>query len=131
VPAPPWDRDAIRTRWDELQRACDEEYVRSRNTSGGPWELSRHYSLLATDDRAVVDELLAEWVLDEDDLHGRQYDAIWLIDEYGIQCAVPALRELAERCEFDDSPRAPYQWAKANRTLGALRERRLQAERGY
>jgi hypothetical protein len=48
---------------------------------------------------------------------------LFLIREFGIVSALPALRVLADWLETQDTPGAPYEWAKVNRVLGAPVER--------
>lgn len=109
-----------RTRWVELRERLDDDARASKSSHAVVLELSRRYQALDESERPEVDELLAEWVLSEDE--GRRFDALAVIADNKVVHAVPALRELAERLEASDAPNAPFEWAKVNRILGKLRE---------
>ena len=67
---------------------------------------------------SAVDELLAEWVLSDD--QNLRFDAMALISDHNIRSALPSLRLLAERLEEASGPSAPYEWTKVNRLVGKL-----------
>lgn len=109
-----------RTRWVELRERLDDDARASKASHAVVIELSRRYQELDGSERPQVDELLAEWVLSEDE--GRRFDALAVIADNKVVHTVPALRELAERLEVSDAPSAPFEWAKVNRILGKLLE---------
>jgi len=57
-------------------------------------QLASFYKGLDADDRGVVDEALAAWVVSGDDR--RRFDAVALIREFEIRSATPALRARLE-----------------------------------
>lgn len=109
-----------RSRWEELRERLDEDARLSKSSQVVVLELSRQYRALDEAERSEVDELLAEWVLSEDE--GKRFDAMAVIADNQVARAVPALRELGERLEASDAPSAPFEWAKVNRILGKLHE---------
>lgn len=108
----------LRARFDEFWRRADREAESSKDSQGAVLALEEFYRGLPTADRSAANQLLAEWVLSEDDK--RRFDALALIDRFAIREAAPALRTLAERCENSNLPSSPYDWAKVNRILGRL-----------
>lgn len=112
-------RDA-RTRWEQLRERLDEDARASKSAQGVVLELARQYRELDEAERSQVDELLAQWILSEDE--GKRFDAMAVIADNHVAHAVPALRELSERLEASDAPSAPFEWAKVNRILGKLRQ---------
>lgn len=107
-------------RWEELRQRLDSAARESKNPQAVVVELSRRYGDLSPNDRVVVDELIADWVLAEDE--AKRFDALALIAEHRIRTAAAAVRELCRRLETSDEPSAPYEWAKANRVLGRVTE---------
>jgi len=66
----------------------------------------------------MADQVLAEWVLAEDEKV--RFDALALIADFKIGSAVPALRTLARRLAWSPAPGAPYELKKVDRILGVL-----------
>ncbi len=56
------------------------------------------------------------WAIGE----SRRFLPLSLIREFRIVSALPALRVLADWLETQDTPGAPYEWAKVNRVIGDL-----------
>lgn len=108
----------VRTEWERLRDRVDVEARGMKDSQSTLDELSARYRSLARSDRGVIDELLAEWVLSDDE--NLRFDALALISEHKIASALPALRSLATRLEQASVPGAPYEWAKVNRTIGQL-----------
>lgn len=110
--------DDVRAMWARFRDEVDGIAQASKQSHAAVLELSRRYRLLDPQERAVVDELLAEWVESEDET--MRFDALALVDAHGIRSAVPALRRLAARLEESTAPGAPYEWAKVNRVIALL-----------
>lgn len=109
---------SISDRWMMLRSELDRRAVESKSSQEAIIELSRRYGLLEEDERAEIDELLAKWVLSDDE--AERFDALAIIFDHDVASAIPALRQLASRLEESDEVGAPYEWAKVNRLLGRL-----------
>lgn len=108
----------IRSQWHGFQSRVSREATESKQSQGALFDLFERYRSLDPTERAAVDRLLAEDVLSDSELE--RYDAEAMIREFQIRSALPSLRRLADRLEADDSPGAPYEWAKVNKLISAL-----------
>jgi hypothetical protein len=81
--------------------------------------LADYYRRLDDEDKRVVDETLASWVLEGDER--RRFDALALIDEFRIRSARPALE--ADLAQLADAagPSVPTDRAKLERIIAGLR----------
>lgn len=70
------------------------------------------------EERALADQVLAEWVLSQDEKV--RFDASALIDDFAIATAIPALEKLAERLATSAAPGVPYELRKIIRIKGSL-----------
>lgn len=104
-------------------RACEAFSARAeanRQPNDALFAIAARYRRLSDENRTVVDQLLIEQLAAPDE--NVRFDALWLIDEFRIRSAVPALRRLADWLETQEDPGAPYEWAKVNRLIGVLVE---------
>jgi hypothetical protein len=102
------EMEAYRNSVEEEAKSLKDPYL----------ALERLYGLYRKFDpqeRAMADQVLAEWVLSEDG-HVR-FDALALVDDFKIASAMPALRALAERLASSRAPGAPYELQKVDRIL--------------
>jgi hypothetical protein len=81
--------------------------------------LADYYRSIDDEDRRVVDEALASWVLGGDER--RRFDALALIDEFRIRSALPALEEDLARLANAAGPSVPTDRAKLQRIIADLR----------
>jgi hypothetical protein len=81
--------------------------------------LKRFYKGLDDTARHMADQVLQEWAISED--AKASYDALVLIDELGINAALPTLVGLAQRLEAKRSPSAPYDLKWVNRIIARLK----------
>lgn len=81
-------------------------------------QLSALYLTLDAEDRVVADGLIAA-DLDSVD-SGVRYDAMWLIREFAISSAVPALHKLAGRLASSSEVGAPFEVEKVERLIRGL-----------
>ena len=120
--AEPLDLDALR----ELMDAFWDRVILKRSREKEPQQaiddLEAVYRRLDDQERQLADAVISEWLVQ--DGADRQFAAMSMIDRHGIFSALPALREAAARFEVASGPSAPYDWAKANRIIGRLLERR-------
>jgi hypothetical protein len=108
----------VRDAWLGTSSEVRAHAIAGKDSQAALGELARAYGHLAPEDRAIVDELLVEQVQSEDE--AVRFDALFLVREFRIQSAIPALRALADRLERHSHPGAPHEWAKVNRILGNL-----------
>ena len=80
--------------------------------------MADRYRNLPPDQRLVVNELLAEALSSNNET--MRFDALALIEEFGISSASSALRTLHERLVASKDPGAPYQRAKVERILSGF-----------
>lgn len=78
-------------------------------------QLSVLYRQISEDDRSVADGLIAS-DLDSGD-SGVRYDAMWLIREFRIASAVPALQRLATRLASSTEVGAPFELDKVEQLI--------------
>lgn len=78
-------REEFETFWAQIDAAAVSE------SPMATVRLASFYRDLGDEDRAVVDDALADWVMHGDER--RRFDAVALIQEFEIRSAVPALRE--------------------------------------
>lgn len=78
-------------------------------------QLSALYRQISDDERTIADGLIALDLDSEDS--GVRYDAMWLIREFGIASAVPALRRLATHLASSAEVGAPFELDKVERLI--------------
>jgi hypothetical protein len=102
-------RDLMRS-----SRQDAEEYAASlKDTYLALERLRAWYKKLSTQERVLADQVLAEWVLSEDE--NIRFDALALIDEYKIVGATPALQKLSCRLASSNAPGALHELNKIRR----------------
>jgi hypothetical protein len=109
-------REAFEALWERL----DEEAEAAKFSHEALLRLTDFYRRLDDkDDRRVIDETLASWVLEGDERH--RFDALAVIHEFHVRSALPALE--AELARLDDAvgPSAPTDRAKLERIIADLR----------
>jgi hypothetical protein len=76
------------------------------------------YRKFDAEERAMADQVLAEWVLSDDE--NVRHDGRTLIEEFEIRPALPALEELAARLAAIGTPRACNELEMVDRTIREL-----------
>lgn len=110
--------DLSRDEFEELWAKLDADAQAAKFSHGAVLRLADFYRQLGEEDRRVVDEVLASWVLEGD--ARRRFDALALIDEFEIRSALPALQaELAGLSEAV-GPSVPTDRAKLRRIIAHL-----------
>ena len=102
------EMEAFRGSVDEEARSLRAPYVVSE-------EFSKLYQSFGDSERAMADQVLAEWVLSEEE--GVRYDALALISEFKITTTVQVLRKLASRLALSCTPGAPFELEWVNRII--------------
>lgn len=113
--------DEFRDALEKFREEVNREAMASKSSHDAFVQLSNLYARFDADERGMADRIIADWLASDDD--GKRWDAEALIQEHGIESALPQLRALAERLEDETDPSAPYEWAKVNRIVGQLVER--------
>jgi cysteinyl-tRNA synthetase len=76
------------------------------------------YRKFDAEERAMADQVLAEWLLSEDE--SVRFDAWVLIDDFKIRSALPALEKLAQRLAASPAVGAPDELERINRIIADL-----------
>ena len=70
------------------------------------------------EERAMANQVLAEWVLHDDE--NVRFDALALIHDFRVDAALHALQHLAERLAMSSAPGAPYELQKVRRIMNSM-----------
>jgi hypothetical protein len=108
----------FRLRMEAYRKAVDEEAKELRDSYFALEKLNALYRKFDAEERALADQVLAEWVLSDDE--GLRFDALVLIDDFKIVKVTPALRKLASRLAASSTPGAPYELQKVDRIIRDL-----------
>ena len=114
-------REGAVEAWVRFRNEATAQADAEKQSQGALFALFECYRLLSPSDRDLIDVHLAQDLASGDELV--RFDALAVIREFRIGGALPQLRALADRLEADDSPSAPYEWAKVNRLVGLLSEK--------
>jgi len=79
------------------------------------------YQKFSADERNMADRVIAEWVLENDEI--RRWDALALIDNLKIVRAVPALRALEKRLAQSIGPDDSFWAGRAGQLADSLQKR--------
>lgn len=112
------NRDEVRLEWVQFRNETNHRARAVKQSQQAIYDLMSHYRSLSEAEKREVDALLIE-DLDSTE-ENTQFDALALIREFKVKSALPALRALADRLEAEQSPSAPYDWAKVNRLIASL-----------
>ena len=93
-----------------------------KDSMGAIIELYQRYGELDPAGRAEANEALLEALREGDE--DKRFDALAIIDEFSLREAIPDLRALSARLQFDNSPGAPVEVAKIGRILEKLQAAR-------
>jgi len=107
--------EKFREEMELYWRAIDEEAKELKESYLALDRLRARYQMFDSVDRSMADQVLAEWVLSDDE--GMRFDALALVDEFKIVSATPALRKLRRRLTSSSAPGAPYELQKVDRIL--------------
>ena len=99
-------------------RRVDRAFVDAKDSPGALPALFALYRRLDASGRKEVDVCLIEALASGTE--SQRFDALAIINEFGITAALPAMRELAIRLQLENSPGAPFELAKVNRFISKL-----------
>jgi hypothetical protein len=106
--------EAMNSLWASANRESDDlkdPFIAMERISG-------LYRALGPSERAIADQVLAEWVLSDDE--AKRFDALALVRELGVTKAAPALRALIDSLESRDDPGAAFEREKVDTVLSEL-----------
>ena len=110
--------EEFRQRMESYRRAVEQEAKSLKDSQLVLDRLHTSYRQLDSTERALADQVLAEWALSADE--GLRFDALTLIDDFKIAKTAPVLHELESRLTRSRSPGAPYELKKVQRILKSL-----------
>jgi hypothetical protein len=102
---------AFRTKVDEEADAFKDSYLALE-------KLYARYRGFSKEDRAMADEVIAEWVLSDDE--SLRFDALALVREFRIVRAKHPLERLEGRLRSSVAPGAPFELKKVVSILSEL-----------
>lgn len=108
-----------RRDFESVWEQFDAEAQAAKFSHEAVLRLADYYRRLDTDDKRVVDETLAFWILEGDER--RRFDALALIDEFQITSALPTLEADLARLANTTGPSVPTDRAKLERIIAELR----------
>ena len=108
----------FRQEMESYRRSVDEEARTLKDSYLALDKLHALYRKFDAEERAMADQVLAEWALsDAEDI---RFDALALIDDFKVTTAADALKTLADRLASSNAPGAPYELQKVDRILKNL-----------
>lgn len=113
--------DGDNVDWEAIRAELVSRYEGTKESQGVVLDMFKAYRRLSEPERQEADRTVAQWVLSGD--ASKRFDALALIQEFGIASSLPALRQLAAKLEGDSDVSAPYEWAKVNRAIARLTTR--------
>jgi hypothetical protein len=108
----------FRDKVDRFWASADREAREQKDSYLALDRLHSVYRRLDAGERELADQVLAEWLLSDDE--ARRFDAIALIREFGIVAAVPNLRRLSKKLMQNKDPGAPFEREKVEDLLAEL-----------
>ena len=125
------DDAAVRAAWVLFCETTIAAAAARKDSQAVLLVIAARYRELSDEDRVIVDRLLGEELALDEPVADQPWYAgenarflpLFLIREFRIVSALPALRVLADWLETQNTPGAPHEWAKVNRAIGKLVER--------
>lgn len=100
------------------RHAADEEAMSLKDPYIVLDQLHALYRKFDVEERAMANQVLAEWALSDEEKV--RFVALVLIDDFRIETAILALRELATHLASTKTPGAPFELEKVNRIIRDL-----------
>jgi len=107
-------KDAFQALWDRFDREAQEH----KFSQEAFLRLKAFYRQLDDDDRLVVNGVLPEWISQGDLRH--RYDALALIEDFGIRSVLPTLKVERARLATADGPSVPFDRKELARIIAEL-----------
>ncbi|MGH2750226.1 MAG: hypothetical protein ACRDK3_05045 [Actinomycetota bacterium] len=110
--------DDFRREMNDYWFRVDREFMDRKESHGALMELMKLYRRFDAQKQLVARQVICEWLRSPEPR--QQFDALALVDEFGIVEALPILRELQTEAEERTDHEAPYDWSRINRIIGRL-----------
>ncbi len=81
-------------------------------------KLRAYYERLSLEQKQLADQILCEWALSQDEK--MRFDALALIDEFGVKAAWESLHNIEARLASHREPSVPYELKKIRRIIERL-----------
>jgi hypothetical protein len=115
------DLDEFRRGMTNYRQAIHREAQAVKDLYHAVDHLRCLYKRFDAEERAMADQVLAEWALSEDDK--TRFDARVLIDDFKIRSALPTLEKLVNRLAASTTVRASNELELVNRVIANLSPR--------
>jgi hypothetical protein len=113
--------DEFRHKMEAYWQSVHEEANEFKDPYMAQKRMYALYQRFDAEERAMADQVLAEWVLSEDS--SMRFNAKALIEDFRIIKAVPALEKLAKRLASSRAVGASAELEVVNRIIGVLTHR--------
>lgn len=110
--------EAFRDDMERSRERVDREAAEMKDSYLALERLAALYEKFDDSERELADEVLAEWVLSEDE--GIRFDAMALIRKFVVVASLPALRQLRGRLVSATGPGAPFEREKVDGLIAEL-----------
>lgn len=110
--------DLVRNRMNSVWNSASREADEFKDPMLVIERVRDAYRSLDLADQRSADEVLAEWLLADDE--SKRFDALALVQELRVGSAAPALRSLANSLESSGDPLAPFERQKVEDLLKEL-----------
>ena len=105
--------DDVRPEMSDLRRSADAESIRLKDSQHALLVLFDYYRNLPVDRQIAAVELISDWLLSDDE--ALRFDALALVDEFGLKSTKPFLLVLAARLSASTAPGAKFELEKVHR----------------
>lgn len=111
-------RDSLQRKMNAFWESANREADERKDSFLALERMNGMYRGLDAADRKFADQVLAEWLLSDEE--AKRFDAVALIREFHITTAAPALRELIRKLSRSQDPGAPFERVKVEGLLSEL-----------
>lgn len=114
----PVEQDEWRRVMLDWWREIDARALASKDSQSATLQLIERYRCVGSDAQAIAAVVIGEWALSTNSR--QRFDALAVIEEFGLASAVPQLRELQSRLANVSGPEALFECAKVRKLLALL-----------
>jgi len=100
---------------EAFRAASERDAAARRNSQLVLIDLRNLYQRFDAAERSLADRVISEWVASDDE--NLRFDALALVDDFGLTAATEALTTLAVRLRASKLPGAPFELQKVERIL--------------
>lgn len=112
--------ESLAQELDDFRMRVSTQAIAAKDSQAAVFRLRDRFAQLNEEEWEEAKQVVLRWIASSDE--SERFDGLYLVDEFAIADALPALRQLADVCERSNEPAAPYDWAKVNRIIGRLVE---------